>query len=232
MNKLLLNQNQEIKRDGFYFFEGVENHADFEIVVSPRVCAHLFIFASDIEMKMRIVLLQGANVSFQIVGENISIHSNVILKGDNANFHFVQSQISKESTRLHLEIFHRAISTTSHVINHIVHYGRKKSLIQVDIDVPKGIKGCTIKQDNKIILMDDGHAEILPNLFISEFDSFAEHSAYISKFSKEDYFYLQTRGISKHMATNLLKKSFLLGPMELSFLPSEVKANIVEKIGR
>ena len=65
----------------------------------------------------------------------------------------------------------------------------KTLYIQVDGYIPKGCTGCSMVQDNKIMLMGNGKGKILPNLYISEFDSFSEHSAYISKFSKEEMFF-------------------------------------------
>ena len=51
---------------------------------------------------------------------------------------------------------------------------------------------------------------IKPNLFIDENDVIASHSALIGTFSKDEIFYLMSRGIDKKEAQKLLARGLLL----------------------
>ena len=61
-------------------------------------------------------------------------------------------------------------------------------------------------------------SEIKPNLYIDCSDVEASHSALIDKFTFDEIFYLQSRGISYDEALKLLIKGFLLSDISDSNL--------------
>ena len=67
-----------------------------------------------------------------------------------------------------------------------------------------------LNQDNKIMIMGNGKSSIEPNLFIEDDVIEARHGASIGKFSEDELFYLETRGISREIGYELLIKGFLL----------------------
>lgn len=227
MNKLLLNQMISINKDGFYFLE-LDNSLDtFEICVNKNIDAKILVFGENIDVDMQVSIMEGAHLFLEMFGVDLNFKGDFKLKEYGASASFCYSMLSSVENKLKLDVYHLAESTKSNVINHIVHKGLEKSFVEVDAYVPKGSKNSIVKQDNKIILLDNGKGEILPNLYVSEFDSFLEHSAYVAKFSKEELFYLKSRGISDVDANFLLMKSFLLGNMELE---EEEQSKFIEKI--
>jgi hypothetical protein len=67
-----------------------------------------------------------------------------------------------------------------------------------------------IEQENSILLMIKGiGGEKKTYLFIDEYDCIANHSAHIGKFSDEEMFYLNSRGINDNDAIKLLITGFL-----------------------
>lgn len=62
-------------------------------------------------------------------------------------------------------------------------------------------KGLTIGQESKI--------SALPNLFIDEYDVIANHAATIGSISKDDLFYLMSRGLSKEEASKIVVLGFI-----------------------
>ena len=92
--------------------------------------------------------------------------------------------------------------------------------------VPNGNKECQVDQVNRIINLTKNKCEIDPNLYIDEYDVNASHSALIGKFSDEEMFYLESRGINKTDALKLLIKGFILSNIEIE----ELKNQINEKI--
>jgi Fe-S cluster assembly protein SufD len=71
------------------------------------------------------------------------------------------------------------------------------------------INGCVANQHNRIINLTNNTCEIKPNLYIDSFDIEAAHSALIGKFSDEEMFYIQSRGIDYNNALKLLVNGFL-----------------------
>ena len=215
MNKLLLNQVIEIKENGVCFLEVLNLVDSFSIHVFPHINAKILLLSDSYQGKIEVNILENAKLTLEAFGVKSSFSYDVHLKGYGAELNFVYSGLTNLSEKCEIKICHDASNTNSRIVNHIVHYGLGTAFIQVDGYIPKGFVGCKMVQDNKIMLMDDGKGMILPNLYISEFDSFSEHSAYISKFSKEELFYLQMRGIGEKDAANLLKRAFLLGGFSL-----------------
>ena len=67
-----------------------------------------------------------------------------------------------------------------------------------------------LNQNNRIINLGNNKSEILPNLYIDCSDVEASHAALIDRFTFEEIFYLQSRGINYNDALKLLIKGFLL----------------------
>lgn len=226
MNKLLLKPQLHIVEDGFYFLEG-DCSSKVEIFVLPNVICTLLLSGNFFRQELEIHIEENAQVFYQSFLKDVDSHIQVFLEGKGANLKFVDSRIAHKKCGLYVQIFHTAPHTESCLYNSIVNYGEELSEIQVDASVPKGVCGCRLMQDNRILLAQNGKGKVLPNLWIDEFDCFAEHSAYISKFRDEELFYLLSRGISKKDATFLLTKSLLLGKMQLD---EEFRAKFTDMI--
>lgn len=88
----------------------------------------------------------------------------------------------------------------------------KKGLLSLNVtgEVGHDKKDCILNQDSRIINLTENACMIKPNLLIDEYSTSASHSAHIGNFNFDELFYLQSRGISKDVATKLLIKGFLL----------------------
>ena len=70
--------------------------------------------------------------------------------------------------------------------------------------------GCKNFQTSRILLLDDNqHAQVDPLLLIDHFDVEAGHGASISRVNEQELYYLQSRGISKAVAQQLLTIGFI-----------------------
>jgi len=157
------------------------------------------------------------------VDSDIKINIDVL---DSSNISFVNSVINNKDLDIVLDINHSKDST-SDIVNHGLNINDGNMKFIINGIVKKGMTNTKLIQDNKIINLNDGISLIEPNLLIDEFDTIANHSAYISKYSKEEIFYLQSRGISEKEGFRLLTKSFLLGKMTLE---DEIKSMFTEEI--
>ena len=227
MNKLLMKEQIEINENGSYFIELSTNLK--EIYINDNVSCDVLIYGKNISYDTKIFVGENSNLFCQTFFEDVSSNIEIDLRGYRASIEVVCSMISKEKVNTKFIVNHNAKDTTSIFTNHIVNYKDELVTIQVDAYVPKNITGCTLNQDNKIILLGDGKGKILPNLFVDEYTAFAKHSAYISKFKKEELFYLKSRGISEEDANYLLTKSFLLGKMKLDSMFLQKFTEVLKK---
>ena len=137
------------------------------------------------------------------------------LNETNSEANYLLKTISKNKEQYDLMICHNASHTTSNIINNGVNTKKGKLIFNVSGFVPKGIKGCTVNQNNRIINLTDEKCQIMPNLFIDEYDVNANHSAHIGKCNDEELFYLMSRGINKKEAENLIIKGFLTKGLDI-----------------
>jgi len=230
MNKLLMKEQIEIKKNGSYFIELTEEIK--ELHIQDNISCELLIYGKELKHNIKIFVGENASLFCQNFFVDVSSAFEIFLEKYKAKIDIVYSMIATKEENAKFVVYHKAKNTSSTFTNHIVNFGEYLTSIQVDAYVPKNISDCTLNQDNKIILVGDGKGKILPNLFIDEFTSFAKHAAYISKFSKEELFYLKSRGISESDANFLLTKSFLLGKMKLDSMFLQKFTEVLQKIKR
>ncbi len=140
---------------------------------------------------------------------NIKELDLIHLNGINSIINYNFKVISKNINRYDIITYHNNEKTTSNINNKGVTILDGSLKFNVTSIVYNKIKGCKLEEKNHIINMNDSTCEINPNLLIEEEDVIANHSAYIGKFKEELIFYLESRGIDRKDAINLLIKGFL-----------------------
>lgn len=150
--------------------------------------------------------------------EMMSVH----LLEEGASIEYILKDICSGKETLDYYIYHDAKRTNSNIKNNIVSIQNGKMAIQVSTFIPKGKKECIANQSNRIISLNEKKNEIRPNLYIDEYDVVANHSALIGRFSGDELFYLQSRGLSKEIATGLLLKGFLLSDIVNKKMQKEI----------
>ena len=148
------------------------------------------------------------------------------LNGIGADFEYNFKTISNKKETYDYHVFHNNINTISNIKNNGVCVLDGEIIYQVSSFVPKNIIGCIANQNNRIINLTDNKCEIRPNLYIDCNDVEASHSALICKFSDEEMFYIQSRGIDYKNALKLLISGFLLSDIENKKIIKEVNKNI------
>lgn len=195
-------------------------------------------YANEKETKFEITINIGDNISFNLyelkkegiykmfynynVGENslvfiTKIHDTLGIKektkininGNNSKVIHELKTISKKEEKYDFAFYHNAKNTFSNIINKGVNIKDGTLIFNLSSFAKEKMIGSDINQNSRIINLTNKTCQINPNLFIDEEDVCANHSAYISKFSKEELFYLMSRGINKNSAERLLIKGFL-----------------------
>lgn len=149
----------------------------------------------------------------------------IYLMEDNARMDYYFKTISNGCEKYNMTIYHQASNTISNIYNSGVNILKGNLTFNISSFVSERKVNCDILQDSRIINLTDNKCQINPNLFIDEYDVNASHSAHIGKFSDEDMFYLNSRGIDKKTAEKMLIGGFLTKDMP-KHLISKIKHNI------
>lgn len=170
---------------------------------------------NDYNIKYNYTLNKNSNLEinkFNYVND-IKEDININLNGEKAYIDYNFKTISNGTENYNMNIYHNYKNTNSNITNNGVN---NKGFINfiVSCYIKQGIKGCVSNQNNRIINLCDNTCMIRPNLFIDEFDVIANHSALIGTFSKDEIFYLESRGISYNDSIKLLTKGFLLSKID------------------
>ncbi|MDD2203095.1 MAG: SufD family Fe-S cluster assembly protein [Bacilli bacterium] len=160
--------------------------------------------------------------------EDVSIN----LDGFAAEVLFNLSVMSSSTQKYNININHNNKNTISNIYNHGVTFDSGSIELLVNGFVKRGMCDSVLNQDNKIMTMGNGTSIIKPNLFIDEYMVEARHGASIGRFSEDEIFYLQTRGIPPKEGYYLLMKGFLLETFTLDEDVKHKLEKIIEKIGR
>lgn len=149
----------------------------------------------------------------------------IYLLEENAKVDYYFKTISNGCEKYNMMIYHQAPNTISNINNNGVNILKGNLTFNISSFVTEHNIECNVLQNSRIINLTDNKCQINPNLFIDEYDVTANHSAHIGKFNEEELFYLNSRGIDKKTAENLLINGFLSKDMP-KHLISKIKRNI------
>ena len=190
-----------------------ETKLSFNIIVLKDVKLNLSIFSkgNSGKIKYNYELLENSNINifkFQNI-KSIKEMISIRLKGEKSLINYNFKTISNDKETYDYNIMHEAKNTISNIKNNGVCINDGTITYQVSAFVPKKITGCTVNQNNRIINLTNNKCEILPNLYIDNSDVSASHSALIGKFSDDEIFYMQSRGLDYNTTMKLLILGFL-----------------------
>lgn len=151
---------------------------------------------------------------------------SIKLKEENARIDYNFKTIGNNKETYDYNILHESNNTISNIKNNGVCIEDGIIIYQVSSFVPKDIIGCIVNQNNRIINLTDNKCEIMPNLYIDSSDVSASHSALIGKFSDEEMFYIESRGIDYDSAIKLLINGFLTSDISDKKILNEINKNI------
>ena len=137
-------------------------------------------------------------------------HFKLIGEGANAKVRMAMLSRLQEKKHYKVHIEHLARHTTGIMDN----YGVVKDEARLTVDgigtINKGYSGSIAHQTNKIMVFDEKcQASANPYLYIDEYDVTASHAAAVGKMDEDHLYYLQTRGLSKRQAMQLITYGYL-----------------------
>ena len=207
-----------------------DSKLNFNINIDSNVNLNLNIYTTGKLGKIQYKYTLGENSLCNVYKlQNVDTIKEMIivnLNGINADFEYNFKTISNNKETYDYHIFHKYNNTISNIKNNGVCIDNGNIIYQVSSFVPKEINGCIVNQNNRIINLTNNKCEIKPNLYIDSFDVEASHSALIGKFSDEEMFYIQSRGIDYNSALKLLITGFLTSDINNKKLIKNIIKNI------
>lgn len=234
MNKISVNHPIEVEKKEFTIlknetleFREENKEVHYLILVEENIHCNLIFLGNKTSIYLEIIQKEGSSVDLS--GFLQSSNSRVLIKlnGYGAQIRYAYSTLSLESSTNHLSVIHQAPSTKSEVYCNGFSINHAKIILDVNGYVEKDSSNCSCFQDSKIIELHDSLSQIHPNLYIENYEVEASHAAYMGPFSKQDLFYLQSRGIPRDVATKLLVKALLLGKLNLE---ESQKSELIQEI--
>ena len=207
MNKILIDDNKT------YFLE-VKEQNKFEVFVKKNNEAKLVVYSNNIDYDLDINLAANSHLIINSLNNNVN-NNAVINLLENSIIEYNYSIVSESNSINKIVVNHLNKNSKSIICNNGVNLDNNKLFFEIDGIIEKNITNCEASQYSKIINYKDGNSKIIPNLIIDNNDVIANHSAYIGSFSKEDIFYIKSRGINEREMYKLLYRSLLLGKMKL-----------------
>ena len=212
--------NLKIKKNCNLLFE-VNKFEDLKLDLVIDVSDNVSVFLNMINIlkkaKIKTTINLGINsyISIDKINDCDSAKEGLILNlnGELAKADYNFKSVATSNETYDIVVNHQASKTESMIKNNIINY-TGNVLVQVSTYIDKDYIETKADQKNTIINLANKKCEIKPNLFIDSFDSLANHSAYIGRFSQDKIFYLMSRGLSEKESTNLLIKGFLESDVE------------------
>ena len=140
----------------------------------------------------------------------------------------------KEQVHNFIRIHHEAPQCISHQHFKNVVNGHARSSFDGTVIVNPGAQLTSSDQlINNLMLSDDCHANNKPNLMIFADDVKCTHGVTIGQIDEDQWFYLQTRGLSAKAAKELLTRSFaqsIIQTIEFPEVVEELKGTLLKKL--
>lgn len=140
------------------------------------------------------------------------------LDGQEARAQVRTAILSKNQENKHYEILiqHNQPMTYGQMDNYGVVKDSGKLVIDGIGTITKGQHGSAAHQTNKIMIFDEScQACANPYLYIDDYDVQASHAAAVGKMDEEHLYYLQSRGLTKKQAMQLITYGYLMPVVEV-----------------
>lgn len=187
--------------------------------VEKNISVNLFIYSSNQNLEIENIynINENSNITVYKFYNNKEVLEKIIFNLNKPyskiDYHF--SSICSNIEKYRLIINHNAPNTESNIVNKSITESQADLSFTIDSILEKGNTNCNLDQQTRIITLDDSNAKIEPNMYIEEDDVIAKHGSVIGKFSDEELFYLQTRGINESDALKLLIKGLIFSNIKV-----------------
>ena len=215
MNKLLVDKEEVYKiKDEMVDIQLVADKGMLEI--EGNVCIY-DISSNEIETQhITILLKQGSNLVYNKFSSIKKMNGKIFVDmEEDSKMTFNHSILTKEDSSLVFISNILGSNNDCQIYIKAVTEENGKIKIEATGSVKANTKGNNLLENIRVLTLNEEENEILPNLLVDSNEVNVNHNATISSINEEDLFYLTSKGISRKEATSLLKKGFLIHPLQI-----------------
>lgn len=171
------------------------------------------------------------NLSYgELANGDFKRKTHVILKEEGASASLYTATLSSSTKNYEILCEHAAPHTESNMKNYFVLLKGGTCSVDAIGKINKGAHGAKSHQVSRGLTFDQQkRAMILPQLLIDENDVEASHATTLGQLDENQMYYLQSRGLSRNEATQLITFGYLL-PVTDNIENEELKAQCREEI--
>lgn len=235
MNKIIIDNNIDyndvyIDEDSDLIVDLDSTEKNINIHLVRGICLRGFIKTKNTKNKVIYNIEDDCDVVINKLATDSSDDITINFNDENSKVKYNSSIINYENNEYRQKVNHQRSNTKSKIVNHCINVLDNEFKFIVDGIVTKDSNRVNFKQDNKIVNLNNGKSNILPNLIVDNDDIEASHAAYIGTFDEDKIFYMMSRGLTKEECNDLLIKAFLLNDMDLQENERDIYCEIIEKI--
>ncbi len=184
-------------------------------------------------------LKKGASLNIYNVATtdlNASLNETIVLEEEGATCNILNVLLVGGSANLesNIMLLHNCKETVSDFANYAIAVDDAVMTLNNNAKIVKGACKSIVRQKAKgLTLSKNAKIKAMPNLYIDEYDVIANHAASIGSISKEDLFYLMSRGLDEKEASKLIVLGFvqpLLDRIDDVELRKEISEHFVSKL--
>lgn len=218
------------------------NDCELDIIVKENIELELLVFNQNNKCNnLNIRLEKDASIKIYnivITSEDVSLIENIYLEKVNSKCEITSVLLANKDAHLNsdINIYHLVKNTTSIFENYGIAKDNAKITLNNNATIKQGANHSIVKQKAKgLTLSKNAIIKAMPNLYIDEYDVVANHSASIGSISKEDLFYLMSRGLTVEEASNLVVIGFIkpiIDNISSDVLKDEIYKAFIENLNK
>ncbi len=177
------------------------------------------------DINLNIKVSDNSSLIYNKYNKNLS-NSNIIIDvNNNTKVRFNQSAYNEleGNFKVNANILGSNNNTT------INFYGvtnqKGKMIVDATGDVKRNLKNNDMLENGRILALNEEQNIILPNLLVSSNEVVINHNATLSSLNEDYLFYLESKGLTKEDASNLIYRGFLTSKLEID---DETKNNLLD----
>lgn len=219
MNKVILDEEHYLLKDQELNVEIKKKNITLEIEGNVKINDLI----SKEDLNLKIILKDNAkliynkyNKDVSNINVNIDVSNNTYLSFNQSIYDLIEGEY---------KIFTNILGNNNNASVNFYGVSNNNGKIKVNAtaDVKKNIKDNTMLENVRILALNDNNNIIYPNLLVASDEVSINHNATISSLDKDYLFYLNSKGLSKELASKLIVNGFLLSKLDIN---EEDKENI------
>ena len=162
LNRILLDDIKDVIIDNKNKIITANINDNYDILINDSDYKYNFIFNNS-KSNVFLNVKETHNLNFDIIinksevvlniidFDGVNVLINVKIKGENSSLEIYNSQVTKKTIKIDMNINHLSSNTVSNVYNCVVTKNDSNCDVKVISKVERGIKYCKVNQDSKII---------------------------------------------------------------------------------